>query len=125
MITHDSFDFAFDPSACESCGGKCCLGESGQIIISESEIANMAKVLNLPVHSLRKKFLIHTPQGYSIRETKLENGQFACIYFDLEKKRCAVYDARPQQCRTFPFWDRYFYKKDATFYECPGIVTEM
>ncbi len=123
MITNDSFDFSFDPTACESCGGKCCLGESGHIIISESEISRMAEVLQLPVHKLRQKYLIKTEQGFSIREVHLDNGQFACIYFDLEKKCCSVYDARPVQCRTFPFWDRYFFKKDETFYNCPGICS--
>ena len=32
------FGYSFDPSKCSVCKGKCCIGESGYIWISKSEI---------------------------------------------------------------------------------------
>jgi len=42
----------------------------------------------------------------------------------LDGRRCSVYDARPGQCRTFPFWEEALESKTAwqrlgTF--CPGV----
>ena len=42
----------------------------------------------------------------------------------LEDKKCGVYEARPQQCRTFPFWEenvrsRHNWQRLREF--CPGI----
>jgi Fe-S-cluster containining protein len=49
-----------------------------------------------------------------------------CIYLDDDKK-CTTYQARPAQCKSFPFWaenvrsDRSWSK---TVSECPGIDAE-
>ena len=49
-----------------------------------------------------------------------------CIYLDGEKK-CTVYEARPAQCRSFPFWaenvrsDRSW---QLTVSSCPGLDSE-
>ena len=33
-----------------------------------------------------------------------------------------IYDARPNQCITFPFWDYYKTRLDELKQECPGII---
>jgi hypothetical protein len=45
------------------------------------------------------------------------------ILLDPETRRCTVYDARPIQCRTWPFWDSNLKRKrdwKETCEVCPG-----
>lgn len=117
----EGFNYAFDPKACESCGGNCCIGESGYIWINKSEIENLAKHLNISVEELGMNYLMKAGYKYSLKEVKLAQDNYACVFFDLDKKQCSIYEARPSQCKTFPFWD-YFKKNEQEVYdECPAI----
>ena len=46
-----------------------------------------------------------------------------CILLDPQTRRCSVYQARPIQCRTWPFWDSNL-KREQDWKEaceaCPG-----
>ncbi len=121
MITNDQFDFQFDPSACESCGGKCCIGESAWCWISDDEIATIATYLNLSIEEFCSYAIVRESGKKSLAENELDDGSFACIYFDFEKMGCSIYPVRPEQCRTFPFWEEYTVVKEGTILNCPGI----
>lgn len=46
----------------------------------------------------------------------------ACVFF--ENGKCGVYEARPTQCRTYPFWPENVSKddfKESVKTECPGV----
>ena len=90
------FDFSFDESKCASCGGKCCVGESGYI------------------------FLFKVGTKFSIKEKPYENG-FACVFFDEKNKNCGVYEFRPSQCRSFPFWEHFKDNFDELEQECIAV----
>ncbi len=124
VVSNKEFNFSFDPVECATCGGKCCLGESGYVWISKEEIETLAILLDLTVEDVKDHYLLAVGNSYTIEETELSIDNFACIFFDLEKRCCSIYSARPSQCRTFPFWDDYLFFKDASFYECPGIILE-
>ncbi len=47
LMKKDGFAFEFDPKACEECGGGCCIGESGYIWVTPSEITALCESLNL------------------------------------------------------------------------------
>lgn len=106
MIKKENFNFIFDENACNSCGAKCCTGESGFIWINEAEIAALANLLKISKTELKERYLYRIDGRFSVIE-KPFNGGFACVFFDEVNKNCSVYAARPKQCRTFPFWDRY------------------
>ena len=38
------------------------------------------------------------------RRSLIEFSNGDCVFFDNEARGCTVYDLRPQQCRTWPFW---------------------
>ncbi len=40
-----------------------------------------------------------------IRKTLVEYSNGDCVFFDNQARTCNVYEARPRQCRTWPFWD--------------------
>lgn len=121
IITKEGFDFAFTPTSCEGCGGNCCIGESGNIWISKQEIVNLSIHLNIGLDKLFDNFLEKRGYKYSIKEVQLAKDNYACIFFDMEKRGCSVYEARPIQCRTFPFWDYFKSNKEEVFKECPAI----
>lgn len=103
FIKKDGFPYAFDPNGCNSCNGNCCVGESGYIWISSSEIEALALHLNLTTEAFKSKYLFKEGYKYSIKEIQLDKNNFACCFFDLNKRQCSIYDFRPIQCRTFPF----------------------
>ena len=120
LMKEDGFDYSFNPSACENCEGKCCTGESGYIYVSKSEIENIALILEMDVKEFINKYLFKKMYKYSIKEKK--NGDsYECIFYDSTKNGCTIYDARPLQCKTFPFWDYYKTRVDELKLECPGI----
>lgn len=123
IYTKEGFDYKFDANACTSCEGNCCIGESGYIWINPEEIKKLSESLSVSVEDLKQKYLNKINYKFSIKEKKISENNFACIFFDTTIKQCSIYHARPSQCKTFPFWD-YFKKNEKEVYiECPGIKT--
>jgi len=118
LLTKNGFNFAFNPDACKTCEGNCCIGESGYIWVSPKEIEEISKFLNIDTEFFKQNFLIKVGYKYSIKERPYKNG-FACIFFN---NGCTIYPVRPKQCRTFPFWDYYKDKIEELKKECPGII---
>ena len=123
IIKKDGYSYTFDPKACDSCEGRCCTGESGYIYVSKNEIENISSLLNLNVNDFVSKYLFKKSYKYSIKELK-HNDSYECVFYNRENNACGIYDARPLQCRTFPFWDYYKTRIDELKLECPGIVDE-
>ncbi len=121
IIKKEGFDFGFDTQGCDTCEGNCCIGESGNIWINKQEIENLSSHLDIPLEELRVRFLEKRGYKYSIKEVKLSSDNYACVFFNLEKKQCSIYEARPIQCRTFPFWDYFKNHKEEVIKECPAI----
>ncbi len=119
----ESYPYAFDSSACATCEGRCCTGESGYIYVTKDEIKDIAEVLKIDINELRVKYLFKKGYKYSIKEFKY-NDSYECVFYDRESNGCRVYNARPSQCKTFPFWDYYKTRVDELKQECPGIIDE-
>lgn len=120
LVTQDGFNFSFDPKACEECKGRCCIGESGYIWVNQNEIKTLANQLDIKVDEFINKYLLKIGYRYSIKE-EIYNDGFRCIFFDTKKHLCSVYESRPQQCRTFPFWNHFKDNIREVEKECPGI----
>ena len=123
LIRKEGFSYAFDPSKCESCEGRCCTGESGYIYLTQDEIVGIAKLLKLDTQTFIDTYLYKKGYKYSIKEVVvgLSND---CIFYDRKTNGCKIYEARPLQCRTFPFWDYFKHRIGELKQECPGIVDE-
>lgn len=88
---------------CARCG-RCCSGPGeGYIWVSRPEIEFIADYLKMPVAQVRKKYLRRIGLRTSIIEDPANKD---CIF--LERSRggrfCRIYEVRPNQCRTWPFW---------------------
>jgi len=121
LIKKEGFSYAFDPSACFSCGGRCCTGESGYIFVNKSEIEEISNFLNMKTKDFVTKYLYREGFKYSIKERKVDDS-YECVFYDAPTNGCTVYEARPIQCRTFPFWDYFKNRIDELQLECPGII---
>ncbi len=121
IVTHEGYDYGFAPSACATCQGRCCTGESGVINVNKTEMERIAAFLNIDVEELKRDYLYKNGYKYSIKEI-VHEGSHECLFFDRENNGCQIYAARPVQCRTFPFWEYYKTRVDELKLECPGIV---
>jgi Fe-S-cluster containining protein len=120
ILYKKGFDFTFDPSVCKNCPGYCCTGEPGHIWVNKEEIKKIASFLDLSSEEFIKYYLTKIHYRYSLKELKI-NGDFQCIFFDDKNKNCLIYEVRPKQCRTFPFWDYFQDNAEEAFKECPGV----
>ncbi len=105
---------------CTQCG-RCCTGAPGYVWINEDEIPQMAAALSEPPESFIQKYARRVRGRISLKE--MPNGD--CILLGNDR-RCRLYEQRPVQCRTFPFWpenlkSRIAWNRLAT--DCPGINT--
>ncbi len=123
LITKEGYDYAFDPTACATCQGNCCTGESGNIWVKVQDIPRMAKYLQMEPDVFIKRYLEKRGYRFSIKEREIEEGVFDCLFFDRATRRCQIYPVRPLQCRTYPFWDYFKDHTEELKRECPGIVT--
>lgn len=123
LIRKKDYPYAFDPSACEHCEGRCCTGESGNIFVSQNEIAAIMSLLGTDIVTFVNTYLVKKGYKFSLKETRYGDS-YDCIFYSREAGECSIYDARPQQCRTFPFWDYFKQRVDELKAECPGIVDD-
>jgi len=120
MVKEKGYNFGFDHKACENCSGYCCTGESGNIWVNKEEIKKIAGFLDLSSEDLVKYYLTKIHYKYSLKELKI-SGDFQCVFFDDKNKNCSIYEVRPNQCRTFPFWDYFKNNIEEITKECLGI----
>jgi Fe-S-cluster containining protein len=121
IIKKEGYPYAFNADACSSCQGRCCTGESGYIYVSIAEIEKMARLLNLSVNDFGVKYLFKKEHKYSLKEVEHE-GSYECVFYDRESNGCRIYEERPSQCISFPFWEYFKTHVDELKNECPGIV---
>jgi len=104
---------------CTQCG-KCCGGAPGTIRVSDDEIAALARRLDLSDSDFRARYTRRIRGG---ELTLVEKANYDCAFFDREEG-CSVYDDRPRQCRTWPFWSSVVHSNetwDDEAEECPGM----
>lgn len=117
----DGFSYSFNVSACSTCQARCCTGESGYIYITNPEIESISEFLALDIKDFMQQYLYKNAYKYSIKERKFGDS-YECAFYDRESNGCMIYEVRPLQCRTFPFWDYFKNRVDELKLECPGVV---
>lgn len=114
-LNSDSFDFL-----CQKCGN-CCRG-TGEVFFSKNDILNIREYLNWSdrdYHQQIKNFIQSSLNGYFVHFSS------GSCYFLKGKNRCRIYDVRPVQCRTYPFWHSNFNSREDVLQlkeECSGSL---
>jgi len=101
--------------------GKCCVSrdEYGFVFLTKNDQKNLAKHLGISTSAFTKKYCTKLKGLFHLNEDPKDPN---CLF--LQNKKCSVYEARPTQCRTWPFWPEVMNPKTwknevATF--CPGV----
>lgn len=103
---------------CTGCG-QCCTGFPGAVWVSDEEIEALAKTLQITPEEFVRKYTRRLENRLSLKE---HPRTYDCVF--LQGKKCTVYDARPKQCRTFPWWPENLSSPEAwkeTAELCEGI----
>lgn len=104
--------------SCRRCGA-CCTGAPGYVWLAEAEIRALAAALALEPREFLARHARRVGQAWSLRE----EGNGRCVLFE-PGRGCCAYEARPAQCRNWPFWPRVVatpesWQREAA--ECPGM----
>lgn len=103
---------------CTQCG-ECCTGAPGFVWVNKEEIEELAARLGIDVDEFERKYT----RRIGIRTSLVEFPNGDCVFFDNQRRTCTVYEERPRQCRTWPFWHsnvRTVEAWKATCEVCPG-----
>ena len=103
---------------CSECGD-CCTGAPGYVWVNKEEIAAIASLVELEVDEFEAKYV----RKIGVRKSLVEFSNGDCVFFDNQTRKCNVYEARPRQCRSWPFWQSNLKSKEAwseTCAVCPG-----
>ena len=119
--------------SCTECG-KCCTGEPGVVWFEPHEAGGLAAELGISTADFYKDHARLVKGRFSLKELERPDDSFLPAGHDCEflvrepgqrRARCRVHKARPQQCKTWPFWPRVLASKEAWEAEapdCPGIL---
>jgi Fe-S-cluster containining protein len=89
---------------CAKCPGYCC--SYSRIAVTDFDIARLARHFGIDVETARRRFTYryqtkeHDEQ--LLRHRKDHIFESTCRFFDQDKRRCTVYEARPSVCRKYP-----------------------
>lgn len=110
----DTFAFSCQRS------GNCCSIPGGIVRVTPSEVEAIAAHLDMPLHAVRSRYL-------SIGNDRLAEGPSnRCIFLGGgSETRCEIYPARPEKCRSWPYWPELLNDPEALQRAaalCPGLV---
>ncbi len=111
---------------CTQCG-HCCSGpSSGYVWVDDSEISALAMQMGMAddIDGFERRFV----RQVGARKSLVEYSDGDCIFLDPQSRNCVVYESRPIQCRTWPFWNRNLESHQAwqnTAMSCPGCNRGM
>ena len=109
--------------ACTQCGHCCGGGEPGNIFISDDEAKAMADRLGLDLDAFLRRYTRNLWRNGQERRSLTEQANYDCIFF-ARGVGCTIYEQRPLQCRTWPFWRSNLGQRsdwDEAAEDCPGM----
>lgn len=110
----------------ETCGGKCCKIPKGNqlfVFLTSKDRMRLAAFLHKPINKFAQRGHFTTTRfGGTGWHWYLKSGEGQCKFLTKAGK-CSVYEARPTQCKTWPFWPENMKPETQEMFmkECPGI----
>lgn len=107
---------------CTGCGN-CCTGDPGFTWIDQEEITALAHRLGMDEGAFRQRYTIRVYRNGSELTSLREQQGGDCVFYR-RGTGCSVYEDRPRQCRTWPFWRRVTMSPESWAVEavnCPGM----
>lgn len=107
--------------ACSKCSS-CCRGGPGYVFLSKTDISRILSFLSLDFPDFFRKYATIIDTGMGLTLSFAEKEDYDCIFWT--ERGCSIYDARPVQCSTYPFWSTILATAEdwtAEGRRCPGI----
>jgi len=104
---------------CTMCG-RCCMGGPGVVWVTLRDLREISALRHVSEYSFRRDYLIGVDSCFIMRSRL----NLDCIMLDQRSGRCKIYEARPEQCRDYPWWPDLLTSPEAWNAEearCPGI----
>lgn len=90
---------------CSACG-KCCQNK-GEVWFNTEEFTHLVEKIQLPVQDVLDFYVEEVQSGWVKLKSKEADGLEECIFLsNTDHKSCTIYEQRPVQCRTYPYWSR-------------------
>jgi Fe-S-cluster containining protein len=99
---------------------KCCISRGGYgfVYLTKADRKAMAKHFKMSLRQFTEEHCEKQDGIFKLKESENDDCRF------LDGKQCGVYEARPTQCRTWPFWPEVMtprkWNKDVASF-CPGV----
>ncbi|MCL2380813.1 MAG: YkgJ family cysteine cluster protein [Treponema sp.] len=110
--------------SCTRCSA-CCRYDSGFVFLSGQDVSRLGAALGAGYEEFTGAFCRWVPSENGGERLSLkEKSNYDCIFWSPEKDGCSVYEARPVQCRAFPFWPSVLQSEknwELTASGCPGM----
>lgn len=107
--------------SCTRCSA-CCRGGPGYVFLSKPDLKRLLDLLALDFHGFFHKYCILVDTGLGMALSLAEKDDFDCTFWTAEG--CTIYEARPVQCSSYPFWTSVL-ESPRTWRDegrvCPGI----
>ncbi|WP_422480607.1 YkgJ family cysteine cluster protein [Pleomorphochaeta sp. DL1XJH-081] len=100
----------------------CCGVEPGYVFLTKDDLTRLTDHFGLSSRQFLQRYCRKVPMGSISYISLLEKDNHDCVF--LASHGCSVYEVRPVQCATYPFWntiiqDRQSWEREASW--CPGI----
>ncbi len=105
---------------CSRCGACCAGGDDYHVFLSRDEAEKICHYLGLSWPWFRRRYLLSQHEEGLVLQSQPDGN---CIFLDAGGQ-CRVYDVRPRQCATYPFWPELVMSSKAWRREarrCEGI----
>ena len=106
---------------CTQCSA-CCRFDPGFVFLSLNDVIRLSEYKKLSKDLFIQKFCRIVSMGENKRLSLKEEKNFDCIFWS--NGGCEVYEARPLQCRSYPFGRPFLVSSEAWNREaenCPGM----
>jgi Fe-S-cluster containining protein len=102
------------------CCSDCCRLEPGMVFLRKKDVERLVYQLKMGYVDFIETFCRWVPSGCGREQLSLkEKSNYDCIFW---KEGCTVYEARPLQCSTYPFWPSILAsEKTWNSTICPGM----
>ena len=112
------------PFSCQADCGKCCDEPGGIVYLRPEDAKILSKHHQLEMDEWLERDCRQTIDGRFV--LKSDPITDICIYLSADKK-CTVYESRPVQCKSYPFWPENLRSERSwkrTIEECTGLYSE-
>ena len=93
---------------CGKCTAYCCSYD--HVEVSATDVRRLARHFDLSEAAVKERYTNVVEDGdRALRHQKDHIFKSVCAFLDTEKRCCTIYEARPSECRTYPYGNRCGY----------------